>query len=167
MDAKIRQETLFKVVCEVFATAAFAVVDSPEEEPATTLKDSGEILCARLEFTGPFCGVMAIAAPREFAKIVGTNMLCLEDDVADIFFDRYDPLKELLNMVCGSLLPALAGPKHEFAIGAPEEVAFMEYVKMTEDKNDSRTLIDLHIESFPVELLMLANPESIEMVLEA
>jgi hypothetical protein len=65
------------------------------------------------------------------------------------------------------LLPALAGPKHEFAIGAPEEVAFMEYVKMTEDKNDSRTLIDLHIESFPVELLMLANPESIEMVLEA
>ena len=164
MNRKDRRRVLFKVACEVFETAAFAMVEPPEEAVEPVPKGD-EVLATLVEFTGPFRGAVAIAAPKTLARTLGSNMLCLEDDVMESTVEKHDALKEVLNMICGRLLPAIAGPKLEFKIGAPGEIEIGEFIRITASApRNGSSKVDLVVEGRAVEVLFLADEEAIESV---
>ena len=47
------------------------------------------------------------------------NMLGLDDDCEISVDEQQDAFKEMLNVICGNLLPAIAGDQREFNIGPP------------------------------------------------
>ena len=116
MDRNKLSEALFDTACSVLEEGAYVLVDPPGEEIQAA---SGPANAARVEFHGHFAGALLREVPEELALEMAQNMLNEPDDSEGA---ARDAVKELLNMVCGSLLPAIAGTEPEFAIGAPEEV---------------------------------------------
>lgn len=72
----------------------------------------------RVAFTGPLSGVLTVHVTRALLGAVATNMLGRELRSADPLCR--DALGELANVLCGSLLPALAGRRAEFRLLPPE-----------------------------------------------
>jgi hypothetical protein len=93
----------------IFASPASAAAWPPPEE----------LLAARLEFSGPFGGEMRIAMSHAAVEELAANMLGLSDGEAPGEAARADALKELLNVICGNLLPAIAGEAAEFNLASP------------------------------------------------
>lgn len=83
--------------------------DGPE--PAVT---------GRVEFSGFFCGSLVVRVSTCVIPELAANMLGLEDDAKISVEAQQDAFKELTNVICGNLLPAIAGDQVEFTIGAPE-----------------------------------------------
>ncbi|MDM8539151.1 hypothetical protein QUF70_20550, partial [Desulfobacterales bacterium HSG17] len=48
------------------------------------------------------------------------NMLGIEEDETSTSEQQYDALKELLNVICGNLLPEIAGKEAIFKVGMPQ-----------------------------------------------
>ena len=86
--------------------------DGPE--PAVT---------GRVEFSGLFCGSLVVRVSTSIIPELAANMLGLEDDAEISVEAQQDAFKELTNVICGNLLPAIAGDQVEFTIGAPETLA--------------------------------------------
>jgi hypothetical protein len=87
--------------------------------PAAAWPPPEELLAARLEFRGPFGGEMRIAMSHAAVEELAANMLGLADGEAPGEAARADALKELLNVICGNLLPAIAGEAAEFNLASP------------------------------------------------
>lgn len=80
----------------------------------------------RVEFSGLFSGSLVLRVSASVIPELANNMLGLEDD-ADITNEaQQDALKELSNVICGNVLPAIAGDQAEFTIGAPEMLSATE-----------------------------------------
>ena len=82
--------------------------------------DSAWAHAAMVDFTGPFGGQLFVAISNDMLAPLASNMLGLDPgEEAPEGVDPVDALKELLNVICGNLLPALAGDEVVFHIGAP------------------------------------------------
>jgi chemotaxis protein CheY-P-specific phosphatase CheC len=94
----------------------FAEPVSREETPG--LDSDG--LSVNMEFSGPISGGLTLAASREAAAEIAANILGVDAD--DIVAQRggEDALKELLNVICGRLLTALAGEGPIFNLSVPQ-----------------------------------------------
>ena len=109
-------EILQRVAEDTFESLAFLLPmpqpDDPVEDCPTTAVTVG--------FHGPFNGKLIVALPEAVLGELTGNMLGLDDD-AEIPFDRrQDALKELANVVCGNVLPEIAGTVAVFNVAAPE-----------------------------------------------
>jgi len=113
------QTILFKISKKIFEEAAFAIVD-PCEDDSPQLSEPSK--AAHVEFNGTFSGRLAILATERTAQIAAANMLGLEEDDPDVNGKAADALGEILNMICGNFLPAVAGSDAEFQIDAPTEL---------------------------------------------
>ncbi len=89
----------------------------PEEDAIDSAPGS---TAATVSFDGAFQGQFAIAIADQMLPALATNMLGLEEEVSSTLSQQHDALKELANVVCGNLLPEIAGPQAEFRVGAPE-----------------------------------------------
>jgi CheY-specific phosphatase CheX len=103
---------LRKAAMEVFEELAFLL-------PSYELDD----ICppfhlgAAVEFQGPISGSLVIDMYGNVIPILAANMLAQEDPPSD--FEQRDALKELTNVICGNLLPYLAGKEAVYTIRAP------------------------------------------------
>jgi CheY-specific phosphatase CheX len=70
-------------------------------------------------FTGAFDGRLVLAVSRGILKELAANMLGVEH-ASPTPEQQDDALKEMVNVVCGNLLPVLAGPQPVFHMSAPE-----------------------------------------------
>lgn len=70
-------------------------------------------------FTGPFSGRMIMALPEPMCPVVAANLLGIEPEDAADKSKAEDAVKELLNVACGHVLTAIAGPKPVFALSPP------------------------------------------------
>lgn len=112
-------EPLFHVAEQTFGELAFMLVIPREVEP-TTQDPPAWGYAARVEFTGPFDGEMHIAVTNDMLQPLAANMLGIDvEEEPPEGVQREDALKELLNVICGNLLPAMAGDQVIFQIGAP------------------------------------------------
>lgn len=112
------EQTLHRVAEECFGELAFMLIVPEEfgERPA----ESAWTHAAMVDFTGPFGGQLFVAISDEMLAPLASNMLGLDPgEQAPEGVDPVDALKELLNVICGNLLPALAGDEVVFHIGAP------------------------------------------------
>ncbi len=74
----------------------------------------------RVDFNGDFSGVLLMRISQGAVTELAVNMLGLVDDSEISDDERQDAFKEMLNVTCGNLLPAIAGDQMEFSIGPPQ-----------------------------------------------
>jgi hypothetical protein len=110
---------LTRTADETFGELAFMLVmPRIEGEPDPPPAEWGHAV--RLEFDGPFGGEIRMAITAEMLNPLAENMLGLdlgEKPPEGVMLE--DALKELLNVVCGNVLPAIAGKEAVFNIGGP------------------------------------------------
>jgi CheY-specific phosphatase CheX len=77
----------------------------------------------RVDFNGGFTGGLELSLSASVLAELAANMLGADEGQALSADEQRDALKELVNIVCGNLLPAIAGRAEEFAIGTPYPAA--------------------------------------------
>ena len=78
---------------------------------------------ASVRFSGPLDGELIVRVCESVLQELAANMLGLEGGSEARDEDRIDALKELTNVMCGNLLPEIAGPAAEFKVSAPSRLA--------------------------------------------
>jgi CheY-specific phosphatase CheX len=115
-------EVVFAVAAETIGRLGLMFPVPPEEAGAcggnSDAADRPEQTVIAVTFTG-CCGGMLILRAEGILAELAANMLGVGDgaDVAEE--QQHDALKELANVICGNLLPALAGSVPVFHIDAP------------------------------------------------
>ena len=95
----------------------FESIDFDDDFGSTS---SGETILASIHFCGACEGDLFLEASEELLPIIGMNMLGLDDENALTHEEQKDAFRELLNVICGNLLPAIAGEKAVFNIDSAE-----------------------------------------------
>lgn len=75
---------------------------------------------AEMSFAGPVCGRLWMAVPRQACPQIAANVLGMEPDEPFVVEHATDSLKEILNVVCGNLMTAIAGDKPVFDLSIPQ-----------------------------------------------
>jgi CheY-specific phosphatase CheX len=107
-------ETLARLVTEALERTAFVLADpceTPEQLPnADTF--------AQIDFHGPESGAVDLRASRAFARNLAASLLGVEaTDITDA--QAEEALRELANIVGGSVITALGGDDCRFSLGLP------------------------------------------------
>jgi chemotaxis protein CheY-P-specific phosphatase CheC len=114
------EQTLIEVTEMTCETLAF-LFPMPPPEDGVNLDDERyeERVGARVRFDGLFEGSLTVTVPREMLPALAANMLGLTPD-GTTPDQRMDAVRELSNVVCGNLLPAIAGTEPVFSVSPPE-----------------------------------------------
>lgn len=73
-----------------------------------------------VEFKGPFKGRLVVSISGKMMEDLASNML--GQDEPPTVQQRFDALGEMTNIICGNVLPKIAGYKEVFNIDAPQFV---------------------------------------------
>lgn len=76
-------------------------------------------MSSRVLFSGPFSGSLILKITSALALELTANMLGIEEDKISPE-QQYDAIREALNVICGNLLPEIAGDQQIFNIHSPE-----------------------------------------------
>lgn len=112
-------ETLTRVFTEVLEQLAFMFVELPDSD-SDVAPAPPDPVSANMSFRGPFSGTVILAVPREMAPVLAANVLGLDPDDELGLQAARDALKELLNVICGNVLTAIAGDEPVFDLTVPE-----------------------------------------------
>lgn len=82
-------------------------------------EDPRELATVRVRFSGPLCGGMQLSLSRSVLAELAGNMLGADDGSALPADEQHDALRELINVICGNLLPMIGGGTAEFNIQTP------------------------------------------------
>jgi len=85
----------------------------------TVLEADSDYVLARLSFTGDVAGTLSLAVPTGCVPQIAANILGLEPEEMEGDAMARDSLGEMLNVVCGHVIPAIAGKGADFRLGAP------------------------------------------------
>lgn len=107
---------LVEVTADTLEKLAFLFTFPAEDVPAMD-EQNQEIV--RVDFDGPFGGGMELSLPSSALTELAVNMLGAEDGETLSAAQQRDALKELVNVVCGNVLPVLAGHVAEFSLRPP------------------------------------------------
>jgi CheY-specific phosphatase CheX len=107
---------LSDVVVDTLEKLAFLFA-VPLEGPAPV--DTRELATVRVRFSGPLCGGMQLSLSRPVLAELAGNMLGADDATALSADEQHDALRELVNIICGNLLPLIGGKNAEFHIQTP------------------------------------------------
>jgi CheY-specific phosphatase CheX len=107
---------LSDVVVDTLAKLAFMFA-APLEGPAP--EGTQELATVRVRFSGPICGGMQLSLSRPVLAELAGNMLGADDGSALSADEQQDALRELINVICGNLLPMIGGSSVEFHIQTP------------------------------------------------
>jgi chemotaxis protein CheY-P-specific phosphatase CheC len=112
------QETVKKICFEVLEQLAFMFCDELDSTDVQNTDD--DFLKATMVFSGHHRGAVEIVVPRKLTPALVCNILGMDEDdhiESDI---AEDALKELLNTLCGRMLPALFTDIETFDLHPPE-----------------------------------------------
>lgn len=95
-----------------------------EPAPKASLLDAdGDYVLAELSFTGDVTGTLSLAVPGECVPEIAANILGLEPEEMESSSMAPDSLGEMLNVICGHVIMAVAGNGADFRLGSPRVVA--------------------------------------------
>lgn len=147
-------DLLNETVSEVFETIAFMLpmeVDIDSDNPEAS---QDNIMTIGISFEGFASGELIISFPGELAKLVAANILGVDEDDPDVEAKSIDASKELLNIICGNLLPKLYGDEPVFNLHAPYLIdKFNSEISVKDSENLSQ--IKLEVEDFIVSCWLL------------
>lgn len=75
--------------------------------------------CVGMTFRGPSSGKLFICLPDSLMLLIAANMLGVDEDDPDAEQKSLDATKEVLNIICGNLLPKIYGEKSGFHFSTP------------------------------------------------
>jgi len=107
------ERALYRAAVLTFEELAFAL---PMPEPAGRPLE-GPTVRARVAFRGPFAGQVVVAVADGMLPVLAANML--GEEAPPPRPEQEDALGELANVVCGNVLPAVAGRERVFHLDAP------------------------------------------------
>jgi chemotaxis protein CheY-P-specific phosphatase CheC len=97
------------------------------------INDSSDpALAGRIDFKGYFDGFLLMRISACVIPELANNMLGLADDAQISRAEQQDALKEMLNVICGNALPAIAGDQVEFNIQTPEILTPTQSVQLSQ-----------------------------------
>ena len=103
-----------------------------------------------VNFEGPFSGKLLVRVCGGLLPIIATNMLGEEDVPSKNL--QYDALGEIANVICGNMLPEIAGSNHIFHVSAPEIADDIDLTPMAEVQvglGIGRADLHLFVSNFP------------------
>jgi chemotaxis protein CheY-P-specific phosphatase CheC len=115
MEQKIKS-ILMQVASETLERLAFLFA-FPDDERDTD--GPGPAVAGQVDFNGFFTGSLVLRVSTSALQELAANMLGLDDDAEISPTEQQDAFKEMLNVICGNALPAIAGSQVEFNIGSP------------------------------------------------
>jgi len=107
---------LYQVAAETLEQLTFFFVEKPEDDEIFEPLD--EMVTAVAGFNGPFSGCMGISLAFNLLPELASNMLGTEDGETSEQ-EQMDAFREVTNIICGNLLPKIAGLEKVFDIDAP------------------------------------------------
>ena len=112
---------LNKILCnvaeQIFESLAFLLLMPEKDDP---IPDDTPNVTASITFDGPFEGTLFLCVSEEMLPAIAVNMLGLMDDETSSVPQQHDAFKELLNVVCGNLLPRIVGTDAVFDVRAAD-----------------------------------------------
>jgi len=93
-------------------------------EPVTEELDRTEPMrSARIRYRGPSEGVLFLSATDQFLRELAASLLGVETADVNVDTQGSDALREMANIVGGSVILAMSGDVCEYSLGLPELVA--------------------------------------------
>ena len=114
MSKKLKAE-LYKAATLTFEEMGFLL---PSREIDEQQMKAQVVAAVSVEFQGPFSGKLLMRVCGGLLPILAANMLGDEDVPPKSL--QYDALGEIANVICGNMLPGIAGSKEFFHVGAPK-----------------------------------------------
>lgn len=144
---------LMSVAQGVMEQAAFLTTDPAEIAPADAAVEGN--LCAAMDFSGEFAGTIAMMVDESIASSLAANMLGLDEGDPLARLRNGDALGEILNMICGNLLPEIAGSGPVFNLGSPRPLTGGEYAALVGGfKGEKLTRLAFTVEERQAEIVM-------------
>jgi CheY-specific phosphatase CheX len=109
------QTSLFRAGLRVFEDLGFML---PTSELDSEQAAAGFHSAVSVNFSGPMRGALLVAINGDILPVLASNMLG-ENDAPSVL-QQEDALKEVANVICGNLLPMIAGPAAVFDLGEPQ-----------------------------------------------
>jgi hypothetical protein len=103
------------VAVQTFEELAFVFATGEDTLP----EDLGSTRTVTVAFSGIWEGAVRLQTPSDLLAVVAAGMLGLDESVPSSAEQQDDALRELLNVICGNLLPVLAGREPVFRVGVP------------------------------------------------
>lgn len=115
----ITPERLTEMVTEALERTCFLVTDPSDPK---SIADRGYTTgrCARVAYSGPDAGHVHVCASDGFLKELASSLLGCEPDEIDLDSDGHDAIRELANIMGGSVILDLGGDRCEYRLGLPE-----------------------------------------------
>ncbi|NIA29227.1 MAG: hypothetical protein GWP06_04840 [Actinobacteria bacterium] len=107
--------TLIKATVLTFEQLSFLL---PTEELDEKQQNARPEAAVSVEFQGPFSGKLLLILYGQLLSNIAANMLGQED--APSKKQQQDAFGEIANVICGNMLPGIAGSKEVFQIFAPQ-----------------------------------------------
>lgn len=147
-------DTILRQVAEdTFAAMAFILpLDDQEQSSA---EDGARRMVAQVAFSGPFDGRLVLSIDRRMLPAMAANMLGLPDADSTPVGTQVDALGELLNVICGSLLPQITGPQELFRVRAPQVIE--DGNAETDGDTPPEAQVRLRLESGSADLTLFTN----------
>lgn len=117
METQLK-EKLYRASARTFEDLAFLLPSEKMGEEQAALPIDRAVL---VRFSGPFSGRLVLKVSKSLPPALAANML--GEDGPPSESAQSDALKEAANVICGNLLPEIAGPKEIFRLDAPELIA--------------------------------------------
>lgn len=115
MNAAISSR-LAEVTMETLERLAFLFASPEPDAPAA---EESALETVRVDFNGAFTGGLELSLSASVLAELAANMLGADEGATLSADEQRDALRELANVVCGNVLPAIAGGEHEFNIHTP------------------------------------------------
>ena len=150
------KEILSRVAGETLEQLAF-IFSLPEDERGCMILDSA-VVAAFISFSGSFSGKLVMTVSNQLLPELAANMLGVDEEETELN-QQHDALKETINIICGNLLPSIAGNEVVFDIDAPVIITEVEAIKDVIKDNDNKpaSLVKLNIEESECDLFLFID----------
>jgi chemotaxis protein CheY-P-specific phosphatase CheC len=111
------ESELFKAATLTFQELGFLLPTPEINEQQLNAQVEGAV---SVEFEGPFSGELLVRVCGGLLPIIAANMLGEEGEKVSSKSLQYDALGEIANVICGNMLPGIAGSKDVFRVNAPK-----------------------------------------------
>jgi CheY-specific phosphatase CheX len=110
------REIFMQVIADVLERFAFLFVEADEDKQILQFAD--DFLHASITFSGKQMGILTVSSPVTLCREMAANVLGISSEDASQG-DAEDALKELVNIICGTLTPQLFGDREVFDLTEP------------------------------------------------
>ncbi len=112
---KTIEALLYEVAEEVLGKLAF-LFSFPEQEERPAIDPQSAVI-AGVSFSGKLNGTMVILIPASVLPEIAGNMLGTDEKTSAE--EQFDAIREMVNVICGNLLPRMVGEEHIFEVSSP------------------------------------------------